>query len=247
MTDRIYNIQNTLSIIIPVYNEAGVIEKVIDGFYEKVVKKIPGVKFIIAEDGSTDGTREILNRINKKVPFTLIINKERKGYTTAFKDALRIADTELVFFSDSDGQHDPEDIFKLLKEIGSSDIVSGYKSPRRDPVYRAILSKIYNFLFYLLFGLKTRDINSGFKLIKRQVIGVILGQVTTMEYCAMSEFILRAHLAGYKISEVPVTHHRRKSGETSIFGFRKLPFIIARIARDLFKIKLDLLKNQHRA
>ena len=141
----------------------------------------------------------------------LISGRERKGYTKAFKDALSIAKTELIFFSDSDGQHDPTDVFKWLKEMDENDIVGGYKYPRRDPAYRIAISKIYNFLIYLLFGLKMRDIDSGFKVIKKKVIDSMLSEVTEMKYCVMSEFVLKAYLAGYRIGEVPVRHYPRKS------------------------------------
>lgn len=239
MQSHILKPEKKITVIILVYNEALVIKKVISDFYGKVVKRIPNTEFIISEDGSTDGTKEILQRLNKEIPFTLISEKERKGYTKAFKDALSIAKTELVFFSDSDGQHDPKDIFELLKEIDNSDIVSGYKYPRRDPVYRIIASKVYNFLIYLLFGLKMKDIDSGFKLIKKKVIDNVLNDVTNVKYCVMSEFILRAYLSGYKIKEIPVKHYCRAAGTSSIFSLTKLPAIIFQLIENLVKIRLN--------
>lgn len=246
MSNELLNIESNLSIIIPVYNEAEIIENVIRGFYEKVIKKIHNTKFIIAEDGSTDGSKEILNKLKKKIPFVLISTKEKKGYTKAFKDALSIAKTGLVFFSDSDGQHDPADIFKLLKEIDKYDIVGGYKSPRHDPIHRIVISKVYNFLIYLLFGLKMKDINSGFKLIKKKVIDNVLYDVTSLKYCVMSEFILRAHLADYRIKEIPVSHYPRKFGKTTIFKPIKLPFIILGLIKGLFEIKFNYLRNKNK-
>lgn len=233
---------NNLSVIIPVYNEAAVIEHVIREFYKKVTDKIPNIELIIAEDGSTDGTKEILQKLNKEIPFILISSKERKGYARAFKDALRIAKTEWVFFSDSDGQHDPSDIFVLLKETDANDIISGYKCPRKDSLYRIIISKVYNLLIYLLFGLKMRDIDSGFKLIKKGVIDNMLDEVTQLKYCVMSEFVLKAYLHGYKIKEVPVSHYPRESGKTAIFTPRKLPMIIVELVKNILKIKLTYRK-----
>ena len=232
-----------ISVIIPVYNEVGVIEQVVRNFYEKVVKKIPDTTFIIAEDGSTDGTKDILRKLNKEIPFVLISGSERKGYTKTFKDTLNIAKTELVFFSDSDGQHEPEDFFKLLKEIDENDIVSGYKLPRRDPLYRTVFSKAYNLLIYLLFSLKMKDIDSGFKLIKKRVIDNVLNDITVFKYCVMSEFILRACLAGYRIKEIPVSHYPRKSGKTTIFRPKKLPSIIPGLIKNLFEIRFSYFKK----
>jgi glycosyltransferase involved in cell wall biosynthesis len=238
------NAGETLSIIIPVYNEARVIENVVRGFYEKVVKQILNAKLIIVEDGSTDGTKEILNKLNREIPFVLMSSKQRKGYTKAFKYSVGIAKTELIFFSDSDGQHDPTDIFKLLREIDKSDIVSGYKFPRHDPIHRIIISKAYNFLIHLLFGLKLNDIDSGFKLIKKKVVDNVLNDVMHLKYCVMSEFVLKAYLSGYKIKEIPVNHYPRKSGRTVIFTPTQLPLIIIGLIRDLFKIRFDYIKEK---
>jgi glycosyltransferase involved in cell wall biosynthesis len=246
MNDLSVNVGTSFSVVIPVYNEAEVIEDVVRGFHEKVIKKIPGATLIIAEDGSTDGTKEILSRLKEEIPFVSISGKERKGYTRAFKDALRMTETDLIFFSDSDGQHDPADVFKLLKEIDANDVVSGYKSPRRDPFHRVAISKVYNILIFLLFGLKMKDIDSGFKLIRKKVIESVLDDVTRMEYCVMSEFILKAHLAGYKIKEVPITHYARESGTTAIFSPAKLPSIIIGLIKNLLEIKWNRLRNRNR-
>lgn len=237
-----FNNEHRLTIVIPVFNEEGVIKEVINDFYNKVLLKILNSELIIAEDGSTDNTKEILKELSKKVPFTLISSPERKGYTRAFKDALKLANSELIFFSDSDGQHDPSDIFKLLKEINDNHIVSGYKINRKDPLYRIFISNLYNFLIYLLFGLKMKDIDSGFKLIKKEVVNSVLKETVILDYCIMSEFILRAYLKGYKIKEVPVSHNFRRSGMTKIFSLSKLPFIVVKIIKGILEIKLAHLK-----
>lgn len=232
-----------ISVVIPVYNEADVIESVIRGFYEQVIRKMANASLIIAEDGSTDGTKEILARLQNELGFILISGVERKGYTRAFKDALAVAKTPWVFFSDSDGQHDPADVFKMIENADGVDIVSGFKNPRRDPAHRLILSAVYNFLIGLIFGLHLKDIDSGFKLIRQEVIVNVLPRVIKMEYCVMSEFLLRAYLMGYKIKEVPVTHYPRKSGTTAIFHPKKLPGIVGGLLRALWEIRAEYQKK----
>ena len=246
MSRDLINNKDSLSIVIPVYNEIYVIKNVIRDFYEKVVEDNSGVKLIVLEDGSNDGTKEALNKLSKKIPFILISGKDRKGYTRAFKEALDIAKTKWVFFSDSDGQHNPEDIFKLIKETDNNDIIGGYKLPRRDPGYRIAMSKVYNFLIYLLFGFKVKDINSGFKLIKKEVIDNVLKDTTDFKHCVMSEFMLKAYLLGYKIKEVPVEHYARKFGTTNIFSPMKLPRIVGGIINNLFKLKFEYLRIKNK-
>ena len=231
-----------ITIIIPVYNEVGIIEPVVRDFYEKVAKKIPRAQFIIAEDGSTDGTKEILNKLNKEIPFTLLSSDTRKGYSKAFYDAFKLVRTELVFFSDSDGQHEPNNVYRMLEKVDECDIVGSYKHPRRDPVHRVILSRSYNFLIRFLFGLKVRDINSGFKVIKKTVIDNILKEPLCFEYCAMSEFVLKAYLSGYKVVEIPVFHYPRKAGGSIIFTPSRLPGIIVGVLKRLLELKFKQIR-----
>lgn len=228
-----------IGIVIPVYNEAAVIERVIRDFYEKVVRKIPGTTLTVAEDGSTDGTKEILAGLNKEIPFTLISAAARKGYTAAFKNALGAIAADWVFFSDSDGQHEPADLFKLLTEIDTNDIVSGYKQTRHDPLYRLVISKAYNLLIRALFRLKLKDIDSGFKLIKKSVIVAVLPEVGKFRHCVMSEFILRAHIKGYRVKEVAVIHYPRASGESAIFSPAKLPHIVWGLLKNLLELRFS--------
>ncbi|MFC1808329.1 glycosyltransferase family 2 protein [Candidatus Omnitrophota bacterium] len=234
--DKYENIN--LSVVMPVYNEAGTIESTIRDFYNTVGLKIPDVEFIIAEDGSTDGTRRILKRLAKELPIVLICSRERKGYTKAFKDALAYAKKDLILFSDSDGQHKPSDVFLLLEAIKDNDIASGYKMPRMDPLHRIVMSKVYNFIINILFKFQMIDIDSGFKLIRREVIEDVLWKVTRMEYCVMSEFIIRSKLAGYRIVEVPVSHISRTNSKTCIFLPTKLLVIIFSLLVSLLIMRL---------
>ena len=129
-------VQLKLSIVLPVYNEAEIIETVVRDFYEKVIKKYPNSELIVAEDGSTDGTKEILVRIEKEIPMRLVMGKKRKGYRKGVTDALLLAQGDYVFFCDTDNTHDPSDVFKLLEKIEDNDLVTGVKLNRSDPAYR---------------------------------------------------------------------------------------------------------------
>ena len=82
-----------------------------------------------------------------------------------------------------------------------------------------------------------KDIDSGFKLIKKEVIDNVLKEVKYLKFCVMSEFILNAYLMGYRIKEVPVHHFPRKFGDSSIFTLKKLPMIIIGLINSLFIIK----------
>ena len=104
----------SLDIILPVYNEADQIEVIIKK-YDQIFKKKLGNSFriIVCEDGSVDGTKDIL----VKLPIILNTSIKRKGYSKAIMDGLKLTQASLVALSDSDGQIDPEDLLKLYSYL----------------------------------------------------------------------------------------------------------------------------------
>lgn len=228
-----------LTIVIPVYNEADVIEKVIRDYHRQVISQIPSCRLVVAEDGSTDGSDKILLDLKQELDFILVSSRDRKGYTQAVKDALCIPDTEWILFSDSDGQHDVNDVFTLIEQRAGHDIIGGWKKKRQDPFHRLCMSFLYNALIRSLFGVQVRDINAGFKLLRRDVVQSVLPRVNVLHHCVMSEIILKAIFLGFSYSETVVAHHPRASGGSSIFHADKLPGIIIDVLRGLLVIRRD--------
>jgi glycosyltransferase involved in cell wall biosynthesis len=230
-----------VSALLLVYNEAEVIEDVAGGLYREVVRKIPGSELLIAEDGSTDGTKEILARIVPAMPGArLAQGKERKGYTRAYKDALRLCRNELIFFSDSSGKHDPRDFWKLAEKIGEYDMVIGCKTDRRDPFYRVLISRVFNFLVSRYFGCNFRDINSGFRLMRRAAVGAVLDEDWYMKHLINFEFTLRVMAHGFRVGEVPVSHTARSHGPSRGLPLRKIPEAIVMALRAFPRLKKDM-------
>ena len=93
---------------------------------------------------------------------------------------------------------------------------------------------------------KIKDINSGFKLIRKTVVDDILSDIQDMRYCVMSEFILKAFLSGYKIKEIRVDHFPRKHSDSNIFTPAKLPSIIVEVIKSLVRIKITYRKDSNR-
>jgi len=235
--------EKRVSLVLPVYNEAGVIENVLREYYEEVVRKVPGSELVVAEDGSTDGTKEILERVSREIPIRLISGKERKGYFRALKDASKLPKNDVIFFSDSGGGHDPRDFFKLYSYIGDYDIVMGYKSPRRDFWYRILLSRGYNAMIGLFFGAWYHDIDCGFRLIKKRCLDDVMPEVCTLRHCLASEFTIRAKQKGYLIKEVPITHRKRDLVEIKNFSPKKLPRIVWDMFSGLIRLRFELWRK----
>lgn len=229
-----------ISLIIPVHNEVDIIERVIKNYYEEVISKIPGSEFIVAEDGSNDGTKEVLTRIAQKLPITLILGNERKGYARAVRDALMLTKNEVVFFSDSDGQHKVSDFWKLLPFIEDFDIVTGYKSPRLDPPFRLFISRIMNIFISLIFGYFFRDINSGFKLYRKSALDLLLEKSVELDFISV-ELMIKACIMKMRIAEVPVLHFERKFGKSRGLPISRLPKAVTKLLFGLMKMRLCLL------
>ncbi len=235
--------QMKVSITIPVYNEAEIIKKIISEIDAKVVKK-GNFEFIVVEDGSNDGTKEVLKKIGKKYNLLLFMDNERRGYHGALKYALTIPKGDVIFFSDSDGQHDPANFWDLYKYVDDYDIISGFRIIRTDPFHRIILSRIYNFSLLPLFSTFFRDSNCGFKIIKKRVIDDVLGDVKYIKFGFSTEFLVLAKKRGYKILEVPVTHRKRTTGRATQFEIRRLPKAIVAQILGMISLKRFLVSSR---
>lgn len=213
------------SIIVPAHNEAPTIEQVLRTLSSEVASKL-GTTILVCEDGSTDNTRDILYRLSRELPLRVVSHEPRLGYTGGVKRGLTLADGDILFFSDSDGQYDPQDFWRLREMVDRYDMVVGRKTKREEPLHRILLSKGFHFLIKVLFDIPLRDVDCGFRLIRRQVVDAVLGSVQDLPYSFWAEFTIVSMLKGFRIEEIPVSHRTRLHGNTTIYQPRKLPRIL---------------------
>ncbi len=234
-----------ISLILIVHQEAKTIERVIKDFYKKVISKIPGSQFIICEDGSRDGTKEILARLKNRYHLTLDMREEKRGYTRAMRDGFRLAKNSVIFFSDSDGQHEPNDFWQMYPFLQSADMVVGWKIARQDPKYRLLMTYIFNKLIGFYFNVHLHDIDCGFRLIKKDVINFLLAQQWRLKHCVNAELTVKVQSAGFRVAEFPVSHFSRQDSLSRGLPLKKLPEIILHILKNIPGIKQDL-QSLHR-
>lgn len=234
-----------VSLLLPVYNEAEIIERIILEFHNEIGTKIP-LEICVSEDGSTDGTREALLQLNEKMPLTLVLGERRKGYLGGVKDGLRKMHSDFVFFVDSDGQHVASDFWKLYEKREDYDMIIGRKIKRGDPAHRIIISKVFHFLVRTLFRLPLHDPDTAFRLINAKVIDKVLEETRFLEYSFWTEFTVRAHAKGFRLGEVPVIHKNRLNGSTHLYSSGKLISIIVKQLIGLSKlwIEINMRKSQ---
>jgi len=202
--------------VFPVHNESFIIEQTLRNYIAEFQGRVPDFEVIVAEDGSSDDTKGVLERLAGELPIRLFMSDDRKGYQQAVIDSIAHATKPWVFIVDSDYQFAAIDFWRLDPFRQASDIILGIKCPRRDPFYRIWLSAGFNFLLRLFFRVPYRDMDTGFRLIRKTALDELTPQIQHLSTFT-AEFVVRAHYAGYLIKEVPVHHYARKIGSTTIY------------------------------
>ncbi|MFN3134706.1 MAG: glycosyltransferase family 2 protein [Candidatus Kryptonium sp.] len=203
-----------ISIVIPLYNEVESLPELYSQIKEVVRANRYNYEIIFVDDGSTDGSLEVLKKLRQSDKNVKIISFRRNyGKSAALAVGFEHANGDVIITMDADLQDDPYEIPNLLKKLDEGfDLVSGWKKKRYDPITKTIPSKIFNFVVSTLTGIKIHDFNCGLKAYKKSVTKDI------KVYGELHRYLpVLAHWAGYRIGEVVVQHHPRKYGKTK-FG-----------------------------
>ncbi len=219
------DLQNVeLEVLLPVYNEAESIKHTLDEIYQ-TISQVVNVRFIISEDGSSDGTPQVLEDLATQYPIKLITGPERKGYSRAVIDGLQMLEAPYVLCLDSDGQCDPADFAKFWANRGRADVLIGWRVNRQDPRLRKLLSGTYKLYYRALFGIPIHDPSCPFVLAPKRVVKQLIPQLGILSQGFWWEFVARVWSNDYSIEELPITHRLRAAGQTQVYRLRKLPRI----------------------
>lgn len=233
---------NPVSCVILAHNEVQIIESVIRDFYSKIISKLPGSELVIAEDGSTDGTKEILKRLISEIPeLRWEEGKEKRGYVNAFKQAMSLPKNELILFCDCSGKHDPNDFWKMYPLMSEADMVVGYKVKRADPLYRLVTTKVFNALVNSYFHVNFKDINCPLRLFKKSKFLEVAAIQWVEKNLINFELTLRFHYSGYKVLQIPVTHLPRKNGISRGMPLNKIPKTVFQVLNNFSILKDQLI------
>lgn len=236
----------TVSLVLPVHNEADNIEAVVKGFYKEINGDV-SLQIVVAEDGSTDGTKEILRKLSKEVPMVVVMEKERLGYSGGVKRGLWEATGDYVLFCDSDGQHYPSDFWAMYRAKDGYDMVDGWRVNRADTTFRKVMSQTFQVLARGLFGLRGLcDITAPYRLVRRDLALNVASQVKYMGESFWTEFTIRAAMCGARIKEVPIRHRLRLSGNTVVYKPKKIPKIVYNQFNGMLKLQKELKANSIR-
>ena len=161
-----------ISFVLPMFNEAENIEETIRRITALAEEICNDYEIVIADDASTDGSGDLIDGLSARNSRIRSVRlKVNTKFGGALKEGLKKASKDVVIYTDSDLPAKEEDIKKALELLSGADIVTAYSLALKDAsLKRIIMSKGYNFLVRLLFGLKIRDINSGLKIYRRKVL-----------------------------------------------------------------------------
>lgn len=210
-----------LSILIPVYNEKNTIEKLI----QKVKSVNISKEIIIIDDGSIDGTRDILKNL-KDSEIKVILQDKNQGKGFCIRTGIKYVTGDIVAIQDADLEYDPHDFIDIIKPImeGETKIVYGTRFPKnkkRPSIFKNkfyLANKILTITANILYDARITDEATCYKIFDSEVIKSIDLTCKRFEFCP--EVTAKARKKGYKITELPISYYPRSENEGKKIKYR---------------------------
>lgn len=223
-----------ISIVMPAYNEAEIIEKSVREWYEEVIRRVEGSELIVVNDCSTDSTGEILARLASELPGLRPVRPEKNGgHGKALLYGFSQATQPWVFQTDSDRQHLPSEFWLLWNLKDSQDFIFGARNSRADGPVRACISTVMRVLNFVLWNSWIRDANCPFKLMRREPLERVLARIPKETFIPMVMVSVLARKMKFRVAEIIVTHIPRRGGTQSLAGIGKWCRVGMRCAKEL--------------
>ena len=233
----------SLSVFFPAYNDSGTIASLVISAVQTAATLTPDYEVLVINDGSKDETAHILDELARVYPdhVRIVHHARNRGYGGALRSGFEHASKDLVFYTDGDAQYDPRELVKLWQAFSPGvDFVNGYKISRNDPLHRIVIGRAYHWFVKLAFGLRLRDVDCDFRLMRRSVFDKV--RLTRSSGVICVELMKKVQDHGYRLAEVPVHHFHRSYGKSQFFNFPR----VARTLRDLARLWFDLVvKRRH--
>lgn len=204
----------TLSVVVPIYNERESLRPLFQEIYAALNGTDVAFEVVAVDDGSTDGSRELLIELAAKYPnFRGIAFRRNFGKAAALAAGFDHAQGKFIVTMDADGQDNPQEISRFLEALEQgSDLVVGWKFPRHDPFSKTLPSKLFNWATQRMSGVNLHDFNCGFKAYRRTV-----AQEMPL-YGELFRFVpVFADKRGWRVNEIKVSHRSRRFGRSK-FG-----------------------------
>jgi phenylacetate-CoA ligase len=232
-----------LSIVVPCRNEAENLVELTERMQRVFAARRIDGELVLVDDGSTDHTPALIDELAVKYPFVRAVHHpHNRGMTAAWQTGLEASRGRYVGVMDGDLQNLPEDVYRLYRELrySQADIVQGWRSQiGRVRDFRYVMSRTLDVMLRLVFGMRLRDIKSGFFVCDREIFSDILRR--RFAYAYFQTFIMvSAHHKGYRIRQIETLFENRKLGQSFISGFpwRVIVRTLADLAKGLVEFRL---------
>ena len=209
-----------VSVIIPVYNETRTIEEIVRRVKAQNIAK----EILIVDDGSTDGTRQMLESMNEVGEIRIIFHDRNLGKGAAVRTGINNASGDVLLIQDADLEYDPRDYASLLQPIeeGLADVVYGsrFLGAARRPVmfWHMVANKLLTFLTNLLYNTILTDMETGYKIFKKEAIEGIKLRANRFDF--EPEFTAKILKRKVRIFEVPIVFNPRDYDEGKKIGIK---------------------------
>jgi glycosyltransferase involved in cell wall biosynthesis len=232
---------NLISIVLPVHNEFLNLGKLIKE-WDIELKKITNIQyeFVIVEDGSSDGTKELIIELEKTFHINNLSSEKKRGYSQAVLDGIKASKGNYILCTDSDNQIKVSSLIENINNLPNGDIfLFGARTPRNDPVHRKIYSKMFKILHDLLFKSGLLDPSCPFVLGQKETFNKLPEEfLLKMREGFWWGFVAVSKKKQINFNEVQIKHFKRSQGDAG-YQLNQMPGIILRNVIGLFKIKLS--------
>ncbi|MFD0529218.1 polyprenol monophosphomannose synthase [Kitasatospora arboriphila] len=209
-------------VIIPTYNEAENIERIVS----RVRTAVPEVHVLVADDNSPDGTGDLADKLATDDDHVRVLHRKGKeglgaAYLAGFRWGIDHGYTVLVEM-DADGSHQPEELPRLLTALRGADLVLGSRwvpggKVVNWPKSRLLLSRGGSTYSRLMLGVPIRDVTGGYRAFRKEtLLGLGMDEVASAGYCFQVDLAWRAVRNGFKVAEVPITFVEREHGNSKM-------------------------------
>jgi glycosyltransferase involved in cell wall biosynthesis len=233
----------SVSVFFPFYNDENTIRRLAEQALEILRRRCEDFEVILVDDGSPDGTGRIADELAAEHPghVRVVHHEKNRGYGGALRSGFATATKEWVFYTDGDAQYDLRDFETFLDHLGEADVINGYKKKRGDGAHRAIIGRLYHWTARTLFGIRMRDIDCDFRLMRREIFDNITLFSDSGVICV--EMMKKVQDAGYSMVEYPVEHLPRPFGRSQFFRIGRIFHVGLQLAALFFGLALGLRKK----
>jgi glycosyltransferase involved in cell wall biosynthesis len=227
----------SLSIFFPAYNDAGTIASLVLVAHMTARELTSDYEITVVDDGSPDHTGVLLDEMARHFSWLRVIHHAKnRGYGGALRTGFSSATKDLIFYTDGDAQYDPREMVKLYEALKPGvDLVNGYKIGRSDPPHRVVIGRVYHWFVRTVFGLRLRDVDCDFRLMRRAVFDKVVLTRSSGVICV--ELMKKVQDHGYQVAEVPVHHYHRSYGRSQFFNVPR----VGRTLIDLMRLWVELV------